>query len=252
MWWSGKSERGKVEAETRGNTLDRRRFDTPSCGCCPSTEPDSIILQPNPMARQAGPIYVSGTIDQLTFYRMQGEYYVRRKSSLTRAQFRKWSAFARSRLAAARFGAGSALASAVYQSIAKHRRPYGLFVKLKKHAITRMHAYVSPEIIEAELRAMVRQYSPVMPRPGAMNGDTAAAGKRSSASCSDDMLPQTLDTRPASVPARMQRSARAPVVRKLPHFLRRPRQRSERGSRSAEPVRLPSFASGAQVSHRSG
>jgi hypothetical protein len=39
------------------------------------------------MARQAGNIFIEGIIDDLSFYRMDGKYYVRLKSSLTGKKF---------------------------------------------------------------------------------------------------------------------------------------------------------------------
>jgi hypothetical protein len=41
------------------------------------------------MAKQAGDIFITGTIDDLCFYKMDGAYYVRLKSSLTGKKFWK-------------------------------------------------------------------------------------------------------------------------------------------------------------------
>ena len=45
------------------------------------------------MARQIGIIRATGTIDGLTFYRLAGKYYLRRKSSLTKERIKKDKAY---------------------------------------------------------------------------------------------------------------------------------------------------------------
>jgi len=82
------------------------------------------------MARQAGPIYLIGTIDDITFYKMEGEYYARKKSSLDRRQFRTDPRFARSRKAAHTFGEASQLASAIYWQLPKAQRGKGVVNRL--------------------------------------------------------------------------------------------------------------------------
>lgn len=82
------------------------------------------------MAKQAGPLYLTGTIDDITFYKMEGEYYARKKSSLTGKQFRTDPRFARSRKSAASFGAASELASDIYWQLPKAQRGKGVVNKL--------------------------------------------------------------------------------------------------------------------------
>jgi hypothetical protein len=87
------------------------------------------------MAKQIGHIKIIGTIDNLTFYEMDGEYYVRMKSSLTGKQFKTKKCFERSRRSAARFGAGNKIAGEVYRSLPDEKRVYALFCSLKSIAI---------------------------------------------------------------------------------------------------------------------
>jgi hypothetical protein len=87
------------------------------------------------MAKQAGDIFIEGTIDDLTYYKMEGRYYVRMKSSLTRKKFRKHKAFERSRASCKRFSEGNKLASKLYRMIEKNKRIYKLFCFLKKRSI---------------------------------------------------------------------------------------------------------------------
>jgi hypothetical protein len=82
------------------------------------------------MARQAGPIYFTGTIDDITFYKMEGTYFARKKSSLDRKQFRTDPRFARSRKSAAKFGEASKLASDIYHLLPKEEKKKGVIGKL--------------------------------------------------------------------------------------------------------------------------
>ncbi len=83
-----------------------------------------------PMARQAGPIYFTGTIDDITFYKMEDQYYARKKSSLDRKQFRTDPKFKRSRVAANKFGEASKLASTIYWHLPKALRGKGVVNRL--------------------------------------------------------------------------------------------------------------------------
>jgi hypothetical protein len=87
------------------------------------------------MAKQTGPVKLTGTIDGLCFYKMEGEYYVRRKSSLSTKRYQKDAAFSGSRRSSSRFGEGNRLASKVYQLIAEEKRVYSLFCFLKSRSI---------------------------------------------------------------------------------------------------------------------
>jgi len=87
------------------------------------------------MARQAGKIWITGTIGGLTYYKMEGKWYVRTKSSLTRKRFMRDASFERSRKSAERFAMGNKLASKLYHRVEKSKRAYKLFCFLKKRAI---------------------------------------------------------------------------------------------------------------------
>jgi hypothetical protein len=87
------------------------------------------------MAKQSGEVFIEGTIDDLTFYKMDGLYYVRMKSSLSSKQFWKGKAFERSRESCKRFSEGNKLASRLYRIVEEEKRNYKLFCFLKKRAI---------------------------------------------------------------------------------------------------------------------
>ncbi len=82
------------------------------------------------MARQSGHIKLEGTIGGLCFYRLDGGYYVRRKSSLSRKRVLKDPRFARSRAAAARFGVAVKLASLVYRRMRPEDKGHGVIGRM--------------------------------------------------------------------------------------------------------------------------
>jgi hypothetical protein len=87
------------------------------------------------MARQTGAIQITGTTDELCFYKMWDTYFVRMKSSLTGKRFWRDKAFERSRESSKRFGSGNRLASKLYRMIEEEKRVYKLFCFLKSKAI---------------------------------------------------------------------------------------------------------------------
>jgi hypothetical protein len=106
------------------------------------------------MAKQAGDIKITGTVDDVSFYKMQGAYYVRRKSSLTGKKFWKDKAFEGSRESCSRFARGNVLASEVYRNLDKEKRSYSLFLCLKKKAIE----LLKNKIDEERMISLLQQY----------------------------------------------------------------------------------------------
>ena len=101
------------------------------------------------MAKQAEGFLV-GTYDDITFYKMEGQYYARRKSSLTGKKFWKHKAFEGSRRSCGRFGRGNQLASIVYNEIDESVRVYALYCRMKREAIAMLKAgKTEAEVIES-------------------------------------------------------------------------------------------------------
>jgi hypothetical protein len=69
---------------------------------------------------------VTGTIGDLTFYKLFEKYYVRTKSSLDRERIKRDKAFERFRRCASVFGRASALASVLYWSLPLEQRGHGV------------------------------------------------------------------------------------------------------------------------------
>jgi len=110
------------------------------------------------MAKQAGDFFIEGTIDELTYYKMYGTYYVRRKSSLTKKKFHKSRAFERSRESCRRFSEGNRLASRLYRRMEKEKRVYSVFCFLKKRAILLLKEGKSLQETEQILREYLMEF----------------------------------------------------------------------------------------------
>jgi len=79
------------------------------------------------MAKQAGPIFLEGTLDDITFYKMDGVYYARMKSRLTRTRVLKSPRFALTRMHAGQLAEASRIASMIYMQIPKEEKNIKLF-----------------------------------------------------------------------------------------------------------------------------
>lgn len=82
------------------------------------------------MAKQIGKIKITGTIDELVFYKMSGEYYVRMKSSLNGKRVKKDPAFRKTMKYAKLLGQASQLASKLYKALPVKERGIKVFRKI--------------------------------------------------------------------------------------------------------------------------
>lgn len=105
------------------------------------------------MAKQIGTIKITGTVAGVTFYRMEGQYYARRKSSLTGKRVKRDPRFRRTMASARRLGSGSQLASKVYRSLPRQEQVYALYKELKSLAIHSLKEGLS----EAEVLRVLAQ-----------------------------------------------------------------------------------------------
>jgi hypothetical protein len=74
------------------------------------------------MAKQSGPIKITGTVHGITFYKLEGEYLARQKSSLTASRVKKDPAFANMRKESKLMALASPLASKVYRQLEARRK----------------------------------------------------------------------------------------------------------------------------------
>src|ERR687883_256253 len=79
------------------------------------------------MAKQAGPFPLERTIGDLTFYKYAGQYYVRRKSSLTAKRIKKDPAYALFRHHSDLFALASSIAKPLYWMLPKAKRQHRVY-----------------------------------------------------------------------------------------------------------------------------
>lgn len=79
------------------------------------------------MARQIGHIFITGTIYDVTYYKMYGAYYARMKSTLSRKKVLESPRFENTRRHANQLAEASKIASQLYKEIPKEKRNMPLF-----------------------------------------------------------------------------------------------------------------------------
>ena len=117
------------------------------------------------MAKQIGDIKIVGTVADLTFYRMEGIYYARKKSSLTGKRVKSDRRFARTMESARRLGRGSQLASKVYRSLPRSAQEYALYKELKSMAVRALKEGCSADTVLALLQQRVHKLATPQPQP---------------------------------------------------------------------------------------
>jgi hypothetical protein len=90
------------------------------------------------MAKQCGPLFFECTWDLLTFYLMDGKYYVRRKSRLTREKVLTHPAFHKTRVQANLLATASKIASSIYSDLPVNWRQFWMFRSFTGEAKTMM------------------------------------------------------------------------------------------------------------------
>jgi hypothetical protein len=103
------------------------------------------------MARQKGIFRFTGSIGGLTYYRLYREWLVRQKSSLDRERVTRDPAFARSRVAARRFGVAARIAGSVYRVLPARKKRHGLIGRLTGLANTFLFAGDTEEVVREKL-----------------------------------------------------------------------------------------------------
>lgn len=120
------------------------------------------------MARQSGNIVITGTIDNLCFYQMDGKFYVRVKSSLSGKRVKKDPAFKATMYHAGLLGQAARLASQVYRSLPEAAKTKGLYRQLTGKVMRWLKEGCDPEQVLILLRetympkTAVEQKEPVM------------------------------------------------------------------------------------------
>jgi hypothetical protein len=115
------------------------------------------------MAKQAGPVFFTGTIDGLIFYELNGQYYVRRLGKYkNKKQMRRSPKYERTLKNADQFGEAAALSKWIYYShMPREARKHGAFGRLTGVAYRLIQEGKSKEEVTAMLIAYCRSFDPV-------------------------------------------------------------------------------------------
>lgn len=103
------------------------------------------------MALQAGPIFIVGTIGDLTYYKMNGRYYVRLKSTLSGKKIKTSPRFKLTRMYGVFFGKASKIASGVYRSLPREWRQHWMYRDFTGEAMQLLKKGKQEEEIKAML-----------------------------------------------------------------------------------------------------
>lgn len=127
------------------------------------------------MAKQCGPILITGLRDNLCFYQMEGKYYVRMKSSLNGKRVKTDPAFAGTMQYAGLLAQASKISSEAYRSLPAEAKTKGLYRKLTGKAMQWLKAGHDPEQVmvllpqECEPKKIVKEEKTISIEPAAEN-----------------------------------------------------------------------------------
>ena len=133
------------------------------------------------MARQAGPIYFTGTIDDLIFYKLGDNYYVRRKgepTTGTKKKLKDKNCYPVLNRRKNEFGQASELAKEVYRRLPKAMRGHGKQQKLTGRVVRMMRQGMKKEEIKDLLLQELVGKQPTAEQPLPAKPAVATAPKK--------------------------------------------------------------------------
>ena len=103
------------------------------------------------MPKQKG-IKISGTFDDLTFYGVKGNYFVKNKSSLNAKRIKADPSFRVFRERSTQFAEATKLASSIYRGYPKGKKKLGVFQKI----CAMVYKHLLDGKTETEIRQLVK------------------------------------------------------------------------------------------------
>lgn len=117
------------------------------------------------MAKQIGPLFFTGCMGDLCFYKLDGQYYVRMKSSLSGKRVKKDPRFRLTMLYAGLMGQASKIASAVYRVLPDDKRQHALYRVLTGEALCLLKKGMPADAVKAGLLE-AHQPKTIVVKPG--------------------------------------------------------------------------------------
>ena len=192
------------------------------------------------MAKQVGPVFFTGTIDGLIFYKLGDHYYIRSKGSYKSAKhMRRNPKYKRTMQQADRFGEASQLLQAVYyRQLPKAVRKHGLYGKLTGMINSWLYQGKSKEEVQGLLMAHLQQLAAAA---------VPAAPKEKAAAPSNKDLPLT-----RAIPQPLNNNQRpTPYAQSTTHPLSAPDGKAAQQERcKLQATRCKQRATTKDISHR--
>ncbi|SEN28532.1 hypothetical protein SAMN04488505_109145 [Chitinophaga rupis] len=108
------------------------------------------------MAKQVGPVFLTGTVGNITYYKMDGQYYARSKSSLSRKRVKRSRSFKRTMEYADWLAQASKIAAAIYRLFPRKTRQHDDYRTITGQAMQLLKSGVEKEIIQELLEKEYR------------------------------------------------------------------------------------------------
>jgi hypothetical protein len=103
------------------------------------------------MGKQVGPDYITGTVGDRTYYKLNGQYLVRAKSTLSRRRVKRSPAFRRTMEYAGWLAQASKVASEVYRMIVRERRRVETYRAMTGMAMGFIKEGMDKEMVKSQL-----------------------------------------------------------------------------------------------------
>lgn len=105
------------------------------------------------MGKQVGPNYITGTVGDRTYYKLNGQYLVRAKSTLSRKRVKRSPAFRRTMEYAGWLAAASKLAAAVYAMMPRDQRKVKEYRQMTGRAMELIRQGADARVVKERLMA---------------------------------------------------------------------------------------------------
>ena len=117
------------------------------------------------MAKQAGIIKVTGTVYNVSFYKLDKGYYARAKSSLTGERIKKDPAFKKTMHHAGLLAKASTIASSIYRKLLRDNRNRMLYQQLTGKAIKLLKQGLSEEDVLTAISGIAESFHKGIAKP---------------------------------------------------------------------------------------
>jgi hypothetical protein len=104
------------------------------------------------MAKQPGILKITGTVHNLCFYKLAGEFYARSKSSLSGRRVKKDPAFAETMKYATMMAKASVIASGIYSTLPSDKKSRSVYQQLTGRVIKMLRQGIPEDQILRDLK----------------------------------------------------------------------------------------------------